>query len=147
VPGRWRAAEGARVAWWRSPDLASELEPGEPRPGWHDCCFRSEFIAYYTVDAGSSIHKHAHAEEEVWHVVEGSLEAMVDGESRTLGPGHAAVVASNAIHSVRAISDARVIITPSSWGTESGPTPSGKTGAETYDWCVHGPRTSRTGCR
>ncbi len=67
-------------------------------------------FAYYDIDEGASIHEHAHPEEEVWHVVEGTLRFTLDGEEHVLGPGAAAVVPSNVPHSVRAVTEARVII-------------------------------------
>lgn len=90
----------------------SELDAGEPRSGWHDRYFRSESMsfAYYDVDAGAAIHEHAHPEEEVWHVIEGTLEFTLDGEVREAGPGAAAIVPSRVPHAVRALTDARVII-------------------------------------
>ena len=85
---------------------------GEPLPGWHDRYFASEFMsfAYYDVDAGASIHTHSHDEEEVWHIVEGTLEITIDGATAVAGPGSAAVVPPNSVHSVRARTNARVII-------------------------------------
>lgn len=89
-----------------------QLDLGEPRPGWHDRYFHSERMsfAYYDVDEGASIHEHAHAEEEVWHVVEGTLEVTLDGTVHVVGPGSAAIVPSDTPHAVRALTDARVII-------------------------------------
>jgi quercetin dioxygenase-like cupin family protein len=85
---------------------------GEPLPGWHDRYFASEFMsfAYYDVDAGASIHTHSHDEEAVWHIVEGTLEITIDGATALAGPGTAAVVPPNSVHSVRARTNARVII-------------------------------------
>ena len=85
---------------------------GEPLPGWHDRYFSAESMsfAYYDVDAGASIHAHSHDEEEVWHIVEGTLEITIDGETVVAGPGTAAVVPSNTVHSVKARTNARVIV-------------------------------------
>ena len=60
-------------------------QTGEPLPGWHDRYFASQSMsfAYYDVDAGASIHAHSHDEEEVWHIVEGTLEITIDGETRS----------------------------------------------------------------
>ena len=85
---------------------------GEPLPGWHDRYFASQFMsfAYSDVDAGASIHAHSHDEEEVWHIVEGTLEITIDGETRLAGAGTAAVVPPNSVHAVKARTSARVII-------------------------------------
>ena len=88
------------------------LDVGEPLPGWHDRYFHSETMSftYFDVDAGASIHEHWHPYEEVWHVIEGSLEVTVDGEKTLAGKGTAVLVPSDARHSVKALSNARVII-------------------------------------
>jgi len=85
---------------------------GEPRPGWHDRYFAGESMsfAYYDVDAGASIHAHSHDEEEVWHILEGTLEITIDGETKVAGPGTAAVVPPNSVHAVKARTNARVIV-------------------------------------
>ena len=87
-------------------------QTGEPLPGWHDRYFASQSMsfAYYDVDAGASIHAHSHDEEEVWHIIEGTLEITIDGEAVVASAGTAAVVPPNAVHSVKARTDARVII-------------------------------------
>ena len=63
-----------------------------------------------TLDAGASIHGHAHPEEEVWHIIEGTLEITLGEDAHVVGPGSAAIVPSNTHHAVRAITNARVII-------------------------------------
>jgi quercetin dioxygenase-like cupin family protein len=92
-------------------DVRSQ-QTGEPLPGWHDRYFASQSMsfAYYDVDAGASIHAHSHDEEEVWHIVAGTLEITIDGETVVAGAGTAAVVPPNAVHSVKARTDAKVII-------------------------------------
>src|SRR4029078_1759513 len=85
---------------------------GEPLPGWHDRYFAAESMsfAYYDVDAGASIHAHSHDEEEVWHIIAGTLEITIAGETVAAGPGTAAVVPPNIVHSVKARTNARVIV-------------------------------------
>lgn len=88
------------------------LEVGEPLPGWHDRYFHSQTMSftYYDVDEGAFIHEHWHDHEEVWHVIEGTLEFTVDGEILVGGNGTAALVPANAHHSVKALTNAKVII-------------------------------------
>ena len=90
----------------------SNLPTGEPLPGWHDRYFAADTMsfAYYDVDAGASIHGHAHPEEEVWHIIEGTLEITLGDDAHVVGPGSAAIVPSNTHHAIRAITNARVII-------------------------------------
>jgi quercetin dioxygenase-like cupin family protein len=90
----------------------TSLEVGEPLPGWHDRYFHSQTMsfAYYDVDEGASIHEHWHDHEEVWHLIEGILEFTIDGETLVAGKETAALVPSNARHSVKALTNAKVII-------------------------------------
>jgi unsaturated pyranuronate lyase len=100
------------------------LEVGQPRPGWHDRYFHSATMsfAYYDVDAGASVHEHSHPEEEVWHVIEGTLEVTLNGETFIAGPGTAAIVPSAALHSVKALTQAKVIIATTPFENESSST-------------------------
>lgn len=88
------------------------LEVGEPLPGWHDRYFHSHTMSftYYDVDEGASIHQHWHDHEEVWHIIEGTLEFTIAGETLVAGNGTAALVPTNAPHSVKALTSAKVII-------------------------------------
>jgi len=84
----------------------------EPRPGWKGRFFSSEAMTFghYEIDAGAWIHAHDHANEEVWHVLEGQLEVTIAGETRIAGPGSVAVVPPNTTHSVRALTAGRAIV-------------------------------------
>ena len=87
----------------------STLDVIERRPGWRGRFFDSDNMsfAYYTFEKGSSIHRHSHPEEEVWHVLEGELEISIDGKTAIAGPGYAGIVPANCAHEVRALSDGR----------------------------------------
>ena len=89
-----------------------QLKVKEPLPGWRGRYFHSDNMtfAYYTVAAGASIHEHSHANEEVWHVIEGKLEVTIGGQTQVAGPGFVAVVPPNTPHSVKALSDGRSIV-------------------------------------
>jgi unsaturated pyranuronate lyase len=90
----------------------NQLGLKEPRQGWKGRFFHSPNMtfAYYTVEAGASIHEHSHPNDEVWNVIDGQLEITIAGETRVAGPGCAAIVPPDAAHSVRALSDARAIV-------------------------------------
>ena len=66
-------------------------------------------FADYEFTAGSSIHEHFHPEEEVYLVIAGELEVQVDGLTQVVRPGIVAISPSNAKHSVKALTDGRVI--------------------------------------
>ena len=87
----------------------------ERLPGWRGRFFNSEHmtVAHYDFDRGSSIHEHFHPQEEIYHVLDGELELTIEGDSHIAHVGLAVVVPANARHSVRAITDGRVLIVDS----------------------------------
>jgi quercetin dioxygenase-like cupin family protein len=90
----------------------SQLPMIERLPGWRGRYFDSANMtfAHYEFDAGASIHEHFHPQEEVYHIVEGELDLSIGGVTKRLGPGFVGVVPSNTPHSVKAISNGKVII-------------------------------------
>jgi mannose-6-phosphate isomerase-like protein (cupin superfamily) len=89
-----------------------ELEAKELLPGWFARFFHSDHMtfSYADVEAGGSVHRHHHPEEEVWHVIEGEVEFVLGDETRIVGAGAAVVVPSEVDHSARAISRFRAIV-------------------------------------
>jgi quercetin dioxygenase-like cupin family protein len=67
-------------------------------------------IPYYVVEAGAWIHEHSHPNHEVWNVIDGRLEITIAGETRVVGAGGAAVIPPGTPHSVKAITNSRVIV-------------------------------------
>jgi quercetin dioxygenase-like cupin family protein len=90
----------------------STLPVIERLPGWHGRYFHTANMtfAHYDFKRGSIIHEHFHPEEEVYEVVEGELEVTVGGEAQIARAGIVAIVPSNVRHSVRALTDGRVIV-------------------------------------
>jgi quercetin dioxygenase-like cupin family protein len=90
----------------------SKLPVIERLPGWRGRYFDSPSMTFanYEFDAGSSIHEHFHAQEEVYEIIEGELEITISGVTQRLGPGHAAIVPANAPHAVKAVSNGKVIV-------------------------------------
>ncbi len=90
----------------------SSLEVIERLPGWRGRYFHSPSMtfAHYEFARGASIHEHFHPEEEVYEILEGELELTIGGETRVVRPGLVAIVPGNARHSVKALTDGRVII-------------------------------------
>ena len=84
----------------------------ERLPGWHGRYFHSPSMtfAHYDFVRGSSIHEHFHPQEEVYEVIEGELEVSIDGLTQIARAGMVAIVPSNVPHSVKALTDGRVII-------------------------------------
>lgn len=90
----------------------SSLPVIERLPGWNGRYFHSANMtfAHYDFTRGSSIHEHFHAEEEVYEVIEGELEVTIDGVAQIARQGLVALVPSNVRHSVKALTDGRVIV-------------------------------------
>ena len=88
------------------------LKVVERLPGWRGRYFHSATMtfAHYEFDRESTIHEHAHPEEEVYEVIMGELEIVIDGVCHTARPGLVAIVPANARHFVRALTDGRVIV-------------------------------------
>ena len=84
----------------------------ERLPGWKGRFFHTATMTFadYEFTASSTIHEHLHPEEEVYEVIAGELEMFVDGVMQVVRPGIVAIVPSNVRHSVRALTDGRVII-------------------------------------
>jgi quercetin dioxygenase-like cupin family protein len=92
-----------------------KLKVTERLPGWRGRYFHAVnmTVAHYEFTRGASIHEHHHPQEELYEVLEGELELTVDGVTQVARPGVAAIVPSNARHSVRALTDGRAIIVDS----------------------------------
>ena len=90
----------------------AKLRVIERLPGWNGQFFHSAHMtfAHYEFVRGSSIHEHFHPEEEVYEVIEGELEVTIDGVAQIARAGLVAIVPSNVRHSVKALTDGRVII-------------------------------------
>ena len=88
------------------------LSTRERLPGWTSRVFQSDNMtfAYYTVEAGAWIHEHSHPNDEVWNVLDGQLEITIAGETQVAGPGCAAVVPPDVVHSLKALTAVRAIV-------------------------------------
>lgn len=88
------------------------LKVVERLPGWRGRYFHSANMtfAHYEFDKGAAIHEHFHPEEEVYEVIDGELEITIDGVAQLARPGLVAIVPPNARHSVKALTDGRVIV-------------------------------------
>ena len=89
-----------------------KLKVTERLPGWRGRYFHAVnmTVAHYEFTCGASIHEHRHPQEHYSEVLEGELELTVDGVAQVARPGVAAIVPSNARHSVLALTDGRAIM-------------------------------------
>ena len=89
----------------------SDRPEKEPVPGYKVRFVHGEHmtLAYWRIEAGAVLSPHSHPHEQVSSVIEGKLELTIEGETRILGPDSVGVIAPNARHAARAITDCRVI--------------------------------------
>jgi quercetin dioxygenase-like cupin family protein len=92
-------------------DIAS-LKTIERLPGWRGRYFHSDSMtfAHYDFDASATIHEHFHPQEEVYEVLEGELEIVIDATPHNARLGVVVIVPPNARHSVRAVTSGRLIV-------------------------------------
>jgi quercetin dioxygenase-like cupin family protein len=88
-----------------------EMAEREMVPGYHAKFVHSEnmTLAYWNIDEGNSLPKHAHPHEQVVNLIEGSFEVTVDGEAKVLEPGSVVVIPPNVFHSGKALTSCRII--------------------------------------
>lgn len=84
----------------------------EKRPGWKGVTFSSDNMtfAHWRFAKDADIHRHDHPQEEVWHIIEGELEMVVDGVATRAGPGTVVILSPNSSHEVVALSDGYAIV-------------------------------------
>jgi len=59
-----------------------------------------------TLNAGQTSHApHQHADEEIIIIKEGTLESLVNGQMRRIGPGSVVFQAANQLHTIRNVGD------------------------------------------
>lgn len=58
---------------------------------------------YWTVEEGAVMPEHSHMHEQVAHVLKGTFELTVDGQTELLEPGKVAVIPAHIKHGGRAI--------------------------------------------
>ena len=69
-----------------------------------------------TLNPGDTSHPpHKHAEEEIIIIKEGTVEALVNGQMKRVGPGSVIFQASNQMHSIRNVGNAPTTYHVFSW--------------------------------
>jgi quercetin dioxygenase-like cupin family protein len=91
-------------------DLA-QLTEKEQIKGFHGRAIHTGTMSflYWTVEAGASIPIHEHLHEQVAHVLKGSFELTVAGETKILEPGMVAMIPPHVPHGGRAVTDCELL--------------------------------------
>jgi quercetin dioxygenase-like cupin family protein len=66
-------------------------------------------LAYWDIEEGNTLPKHAHPHEQVVNLIEGRFEITVDGESVVLEAGSVVIIPPNAMHSGKALVPSKII--------------------------------------
>ena len=93
---------------WHTVD---DIESKELIPGYHAKMIHSERMTtiYWHIDKNAPLPEHSHPHEQIAHIIEGTFELTIEGNTKILEPGMVAVIPSNAKHSGKAISDCRLL--------------------------------------
>lgn len=71
-----------------------------------------------TLPAGQSPHPpHKHPDEEIIFIKEGTVEALVNGETKRVGPGSVIFQAANQMHTVRNVGDVPAVYHVMRWNS------------------------------
>ena len=94
-------------------DAIKNVVPKELAPGITGYYTHGNQMTFGLVElkAGSSVPLHAHEHEQITYILDGQLDMMIGGESRSLTPGTYQVIPSNTPHSAIAIMDCKLIDT------------------------------------
>jgi quercetin dioxygenase-like cupin family protein len=89
-----------------------EKEPDDPHTGDSGVeFFRGDAlrIARIALEGGSEVETHRHPEEQLVYVLQGLVEATVDGQTFRVGPGEASYHPSDVIHGLTVLEDSLVL--------------------------------------
>ncbi len=89
----------------------SKIESKEIMPGYHGRLVHGEKISwvFWTVDKGAEVPEHHHHHEQIMHVVEGSFEFTLKGETKIYISGDVVVIPSNTTHSGKALTPCKLM--------------------------------------
>ena len=91
-------------------DIAS-LDPRELVPGHHGRFLHTEHTTqvYWQIEEGAQLPEHHHPAEQTVHMLEGTYELTVDGETFLLNAGDVLAIPGNAVHSGQAHTACRIL--------------------------------------
>lgn len=80
-------------------------------PGYHGRFVHSAnmTVAFWNVDAGSSVPKHSHPHEQIMSLLEGQFEFVVDGKREIHEPESVVVIPPHVLHEGKALTACKII--------------------------------------
>jgi quercetin dioxygenase-like cupin family protein len=89
----------------------AEIVPKEIMPGYHGKLIHTQnmSLAFWEVEAGAKVPEHAHMNEQVMHVLEGSFEFTLGGITKTYEPGELVIIPPNVPHSGLALTSCKLM--------------------------------------
>lgn len=89
----------------------AEILVREPMPGYHGKFVHGQGMtwAFWEVaqEAVAPLHRHPH--EQIMHVVEGTFEFSLNGETTLYGPGDFVIIPTNALHGGKALTPCKLM--------------------------------------
>jgi len=89
----------------------AEITPKEIMPGYHGKMVHGQnmSIAFWEVEKGAQVPEHAHSNEQIMHVMKGTFEFTLDGETKNYGPGDIVLIAPHKKHSGKALTPCKLM--------------------------------------
>ena len=89
----------------------SEILPKEIMPGYHGRMVHAEKMSwvFWDVEIGAEVPEHDHIHEQIMHVVKGSFEFTLNGDTKTYQDGDIVIIPPNAPHSGKAITACKLM--------------------------------------
>ena len=88
-----------------------EIDSKEIMPGYHGKMVHADKMswAFWDVEKNAVVPEHHHPHEQIMHVVEGSFEFTLDGNTEVYKPGDVVIIPSNTPHSGKALTACKLM--------------------------------------
>ncbi|MFS4467032.1 cupin domain-containing protein [Maribacter sp. 2210JD10-5] len=89
----------------------SDITSKEIMPGYHGKLIHSDNMTwvFWDVEDQAVVPEHSHMHEQIMHVVEGTFEFTLDGETNIYHPGDVVIIGSNKKHSGKALTPCKLM--------------------------------------
>jgi quercetin dioxygenase-like cupin family protein len=91
--------------------VLENLVPEEVMPGYRGRMIHGKkmTLVYWEVDQGAEVPEHAHANEQIMHVLKGKFEFTVGGDTQIYHAGELVVIPSDTPHKGKALTTCRLM--------------------------------------